>query len=310
LTGALKNNAELPDESILAQLSLDTVKVEKLVKEFLTAQSLTILPQNSFGDAVAQFVDKDDKHAMEFFVNESLSSQVKHLLESNEVDEEDITEVMDTYRSKLEELFADGHLQKTKKTKLKPKPDSWESDMDGHWADEPGALIHTDGEGEDEDENLASLPPKKPAARSRGKAAATTRKSAATTKKAPAPRGGRGKKKAVEEDEEEDDDGDVIMLDDDDEDDDEDLFVKPTRSTAKKSAPRVSTRVKSPPAKTTTARAPAKQSTLNFSQPSTQRGRTTATKGRKIHEPSDDEISDDDDAFEPASSSRGLRSRR
>jgi double-strand break repair protein MRE11 len=112
-TGALKNNAELPEESVLAQLSIDTVKVDKLVKEFLTAQSLTILPQNSFGDAVAQFVDKDDKHAMEVFVNESLSSQIKHLLDSNDVDEEDIAEVMDTYRAKLEELFADGHLRRT-----------------------------------------------------------------------------------------------------------------------------------------------------------------------------------------------------
>ena len=58
-SGTLKNNAELPDQSILEQLSLDSVKVERLVKEFLTAQSLTILPQNSFGDAVTQFVDKD-----------------------------------------------------------------------------------------------------------------------------------------------------------------------------------------------------------------------------------------------------------
>lgn len=97
----------------MAQLSLDTVKVEKLVREFLTAQSLTILPQNSFGDAVAQFVDKDDKHAMEMFVNESLANQIKHLLDSNDVDEDDITDAMDVYRTKLEELFAAGHLKKT-----------------------------------------------------------------------------------------------------------------------------------------------------------------------------------------------------
>jgi len=112
IPGKLKDNAELPEESILAQLSLDTVKVEKLVREFLTAQSLTILPQNSFGDAVSQFVDKDDKHAMEMFVNESLANQIKYLLDSNDVEEEDITEAMDHYRSKLEEMFAAGHLKK------------------------------------------------------------------------------------------------------------------------------------------------------------------------------------------------------
>jgi double-strand break repair protein MRE11 len=60
--------------------ALDTVRVEQLVRDFLAAQSLTILPQNSFGDAVSQFVDKDDKHAMEMFVNESLENQAQHLL--------------------------------------------------------------------------------------------------------------------------------------------------------------------------------------------------------------------------------------
>lgn len=97
---------------MLNQLSLDSVKVEKLVKEFLEAQSLTILPQNSFGDAVTQFVDKDDKHAMEMFVNESLANQLKHLLETNDVDEEDIVTEMEQYRTKLEQLFASGQLKR------------------------------------------------------------------------------------------------------------------------------------------------------------------------------------------------------
>ncbi|KAF2189716.1 DNA repair exonuclease [Zopfia rhizophila CBS 207.26] len=309
---ALRNNAELPEESILAQLSIDTVKVEKLVREFLTAQSLTILPQNSFGDAVAQFVDKDDKHAMEMFVNESLANQLKHLLESNDVDEEDIAEEMEQYRTKLEELFASGQLKKTKKAKIKLKPDNWDTDMDGEWADQPGALIHTDAEDEDDEDDLASIPPKKPAARGRGKAAGTTRKTAAAPKKAPAAKGGRGKKKVVEEDEDDDEDGDVIMIDeDDDEEDEESLFVKPSRTTVKKPAARASTRAKSPVKKTTT-RGPTKQSTLNFSQTSTQRSQASARapRGRKAQEPSDDEISDDDDAFEPAPTTRGTRSRR
>lgn len=102
----------MPEESVLAQLSLDNVKVEKLVREFLTAQSLTILPQNSFGDAVSQFVDKDDKHAMEMFVNESLANQIKHLLEIDKGDDEEIQAAMDQYRSKLEELFAAGRLKR------------------------------------------------------------------------------------------------------------------------------------------------------------------------------------------------------
>ena len=98
---------------MLAQLSLDSVKVEKLVKEFLQAQSLTILPQNSFGDAVTQFVDKDDRHAMEVFVEESLKNQMKHLMEVNDVDEEELTNEMEDYRTKLEGMFASGQAKKT-----------------------------------------------------------------------------------------------------------------------------------------------------------------------------------------------------
>ena len=108
----------MPEESILAQLAIDNVKVEKLVREFLTAQSLVILPQNSFGDAVSQFVDKDDKHAMEMFVNESLANQIKHLMEIDQQDEEELQMAMDQYRSKLEELFAAGRLKKVKQIEL------------------------------------------------------------------------------------------------------------------------------------------------------------------------------------------------
>jgi double-strand break repair protein MRE11 len=283
---ALKNNAELPEDAIMAQLSLDTVKVEKLVKEFLMAQSLTILPQNSFGDAVAQFVDKDDKHAMEMFVNESLANQLKHLLDSNEVEEDDLTNEMEEYRTKLEELFASGHLKKSRKAKYKPKPDGWDSDMDGEWADQPGALIHTDNEAEDDGEESASLPAKKPATRGRGKAAATTRKPAAAPKRVPATKG-RGKKKVVEEDEDdEDEDGDIPMEDDDDEEEDDDaLFVKPSRTATRKPAPRAKSPVKKAASR---AKAPAKQSTINFSsQAATQRSQATRAppSRKKVQEP-------------------------
>jgi len=107
-----REEPEMPEDSVMEQLSLDSVKVEKLVREFLTAQSLSILPQNNFGDAVSQFVDKDDKHSMEMFVNESLSNQLKHLLERGSIDEMEITDAMDQHKTKLEELFAAGHMRK------------------------------------------------------------------------------------------------------------------------------------------------------------------------------------------------------
>ena len=312
--------AELPEESILAQLSIDSVKVEKLVREFLTAQSLTILPQNSFGDAVSQFVDKDDKHAMEMFVNESLMDQIKHLMEVDQMDEEEIQNAMDQHKSKLEELFAAGHLKKTKRNKLKPRPENWDTDLDGDWEAQPGALIRSDVD-EDEEENEEAVA--KPAAKGRGKAAAP-KKAAAPAKKAAPAKTARGKKKVIEEEEEESEeeaDGDVVMVSDDGE---SQLFTQPTRATKKAAPPpkpaapgrrgaATAKRAVSPPKRAPPPRAVAARQTrlTQFSQPSTQtqrgRGKTPAK------EISGDEISDDeDDAFEPAPSAnlRSTRSRR
>ena len=80
----------MPEEGVLASLmSIDNVKVEKLVREFLVAQSLKILPRTHFGDAVTQYVDKDDKHAMETFVEESLTLQVQELLTIDQGEDND-----------------------------------------------------------------------------------------------------------------------------------------------------------------------------------------------------------------------------
>jgi double-strand break repair protein MRE11 len=302
---ALKNDVEEPEAEIMAEFTIDSVKVDKLVKEFLDAQTLTILPQNSFGDAVSQFVDKDDKHAMETFVKDSLSTQLKHLMEANEVKEEEIVQEMAQHREQLEQLFASGQL-KNRKHKIKPKPDSWDSDFEGPWVDQPGALVRSDNEAEKEDdESLASIPSKKAAPRGRGKAAGTTRQTAAATKKAvPAAKGGRGKKKVVEEEEESDevDDGDVIMIDDDDEESDGVFVSSQKKAPAKKPAAKAKApaRAKSPVKKTATAKAKtsATQSKLNFSQTPTPRSQPTrpaASRGKKVVQ----EPVSDDPLFSP-----------
>ncbi|KAF7169629.1 hypothetical protein CNMCM5623_002251 [Aspergillus felis] len=263
------------DEAAMSQLStLDTVKVEQLVREFLAAQSLTVLPQNSFGDAVAQFIDKDDKHAMEMFVNESLEGQVKHLMsldrEGDDMDDEELAQssiqkAMDKYRTQMEEMFSRGVKKRSTrgKKRFKPKPDGWDTEFDGEWEDQPGALIHSDNEGGDPNEEEAgedgTEPQKTASSRGRGRgrggrAAATT--TSRTTTKTPAPKKStpakttRGRKQQVVSDEEDDD---VVMLDDDeedaapqalsnideDEDDDDDsqaLFVKQPKTRTRKPA--------------------------------------------------------------------------
>ncbi|KAH8816455.1 DNA repair protein [Xylogone sp. PMI_703] len=278
-----KVEKEMPDEAIIASLAIDNVKVEKLVREFLTAQSLKILPQAPFGDAVTQFVDKDDKHAMEMFVNESLAGQVKQMLELDADDDEELENAMERYRNRVDEMFAAGTLKRTKKAaRYKPRPENWDSDMDGEWEDQPGAIEISDaGEdetsapparrgraatagGSDDDASIISAAPpakKAPAKRAPAKKAAAPK---APAKKATAKAPARGRKKVAEPSEDEDDD--IIMIDDN---------PPPTRSQ---------------PSRTT--RAPARgsrQTTLNFSQ---------SQPKSMAKELSDDEISDDD-AFEP-----------
>lgn len=83
----------LPD-SVIQQLGgdIDAIKVEKLVQGFLETQSLSVLAENGLGDAIAQFVDKDDRHAVEEFVKSSLKDQIKKLLDSGVIEERDIHE--------------------------------------------------------------------------------------------------------------------------------------------------------------------------------------------------------------------------
>lgn len=315
-----------PDMPDMEELTLDSVKVDKLVKEFLAAQSLVILPQNSFSDAVGQFVDKDDKHAMEEFLNESLNNQQANLMvgagnaedggdESGEgvISEDTMLEMIENHRLRMEQQHASGELRiHRKRGNLKPKPADWDSDMQGHWEDSYlSVMVVEDGE-EPEDDDDASVASATRPARGRGsrggrggKTAAGTTRKAPAAKKAPAKTAARGKKNTQTYDDDEDDDEDVIMLDDDDdEDDSQGLFVKPT-APMKKAPARA-------PAKSTRGRGAgsagrsATQSTLGFASQSqapgsTARSSTARTKvapSKRMQEPDDDEISDDG-AFEP-----------
>jgi double-strand break repair protein MRE11 len=327
-----KELVELPEESVLAEMALDAVKVEELVREFLTAQSLTILPQNSFGDSVSQFVDKDDRYAMEVFVDESLTLQVKHLLSAEQNDQDDVSEAMEEYRVKLESLFAAGqkprvskigHVQSSKtdylqhkNRKYKPKPDVWDDELDGAWEDQPGAIVHDDGE-DVEMADEPSPPARGATARGRGrgrgrasKAATTsTRKTAAAPKAAPAK--GKAGKRNFGEEEDDDEESDVNMHFDDDDNDDDDLFVKAASTSKKPTAP--SRAAPMPSKNSTRSAATTKQSTLDFSQPSQLRARVPSSRAaaqkKQVIEVSDDDISDDE-AFEPVPAAKATRSRR
>jgi len=284
--------------------------VDQLVQEFFAQQELKILPQAPFGNAVNQFVSKDDKHAVEMFLMDSLSTQVKGLLQ---LDDDAVTEGLDAhiadFRKVMEKSYVEGESQAARRRRrFKPKPNGWDSDMNGHWTEQPGVLEEVPSSPEpqtsrrapadsrdvfsDDEEDLFG---DTPAPRARPAAKATTSratkkapakpaaKKAAPARKAPS----RGRKKAANPfiDDGEEEDEDVVM-----EDDDFDLPVakpapppKPTRATRGAAKP--------------------KQTTLNFSQSQSQR--PAAKKAQKAIEISDDEISDD--AFESMPTTRSKR---
>ncbi|KAK5059853.1 hypothetical protein LTR84_009736 [Exophiala bonariae] len=227
---------ELANEIMAKLADVETISIDDLVKEFLEAQSLTILPQNYFGDAVSQYVDKDDKHAMETFVNESLATQIKSLVKlqngdnEEDEDEDDLATQINEQRARMEELFAAGAI-KANKARFKPKPENWDSDLDGEWEAQPAALIRNDEDFADMDDNASDdgtpAPRASTSTRGRGRGrgargargaatAASTRKPATTAaaKKTSAATASRSRKRAVpsEEDEEEED---IVMFDDD-----------------------------------------------------------------------------------------------
>lgn len=272
---------------------------------------MKILPQAPFGDAVNQFVNKDDKHAVEMFLLESLSTQVKGLLQ---LDDEKVTDDLEAqieeYRKVMEKDFVIGqHKQAQRKRRFKPKPNGWDSDVDGHWHAQPEALeelvasppqatsksrggarpisgVVFSDENEDmlEEEPVAAEP--KRAARGARKTAATPAKKAAVAKKvavakkaaAPAKKAttrtakaaARGRKRGNPFEDSDEEEEDVIMEDDD--------FEPPPPSTRATRGAAKSTR----------------QTTLNFASQSQKQARAT----QKAIEISDDEISEDDDAFE------------
>ncbi|KAI0999699.1 Double-strand break repair protein [Podosphaera aphanis] len=275
---------KVPDAAVLAAMEGDAVKVGKLVHEFLTAQSLKIIPQAEFGDAVTQYVEKGDHHALESFVSESLTLQVKEMLALDEDEVENLDEQMERFRVKREKMFADGLLKKAKqRQKLLPRPPNWDSDEQGAWADQPGAVV-VDEEADapasksaktsifisDDDDERASVmldtvkkttAKRSPAKRVPAKARATAKSKAAD--KAPA----RGRKNVIALDEDEDDD--AMVLD----------TAPPARSRPQRAAT-----------------AKSKQTQLNFSQ--------TQTKNQTTTEANDDEISDDAFDIAPRTSRR------
>lgn len=189
----------MPDEVAARDADENGVSIGKLVQDFLEAQSLKILPQAPFSEAVHNFVKNDDKHAVEALVSESLDGQLKQMLRLDTGDDEeepDIESAMERYRARQEEQFAAGQFKTAQKRILKERPEDWDSDMDGHWEDQEGVVAF---------ESVASAPQQP--GRSNGSGARAAQKSAPARSSRAAP----ARRRMVDDDG--DDDDDFLMVD-------------------------------------------------------------------------------------------------
>jgi double-strand break repair protein MRE11 len=284
-----KFDAEAEQEIMARAQNVEGIKVKKLVREFLEAQSLTILPQNYFGDAVTQYVDKDDKHAMEIFVNDALANQVKELVkmqndgDAGDDDDKTFGDQIQEIREGIERDFSEA-IRKNKRAtrKLKPKPELWDSDSDGPWEDNPGAIIRSDDDDEGEEDDDDGTPASRTTGRgatARGRGRGSTRGAASSRARGAAKAkttttSSRSKKKPISDDsdEEEESEPEPVVIDDDDDEESDSQAVffsdkkgkkgngssttttsraKPTTSSTTRRNPPGSSKPMNPPARTT-----------------------------------------------------------
>lgn len=120
---SIVDDIEIDNSELLAEYGgrIENIKVEDLVKEFMENSKLEILPINGLGDAVAQFMDKDDRHALENFVGDSLKTYMIKMREFEDLNEEKIAEVVEKHKSYLEDAFEKG-LIKIKRVTIRTHP--------------------------------------------------------------------------------------------------------------------------------------------------------------------------------------------
>jgi double-strand break repair protein MRE11 len=79
-TGVKRASATIIDEAEIGEeeeTDEQIIRVEALVKEFLSAQTLSVLEENGLGQAIESYVDKDDKRALQDFIDDTLKEHVE-----------------------------------------------------------------------------------------------------------------------------------------------------------------------------------------------------------------------------------------
>lgn len=255
---------------------------------------------------------------MDTFVSGSLANQLRDLLALG-AEDDDLDGAMQKIRDERERQFQAGLVKNGPKRQYKPRPDDWDSDMEGHWENSPNAVIANPASvpqastgqrsvhagprpgtnRDDEDlsmDDFDSVQPvaktttaRRPAATRTTKTAAPRQTATAAAKKTTAPKRGGGRKKGPFEDSD-DSNADELMIDDEIEDNEQPQPARRSRAAPARPAGRM------------------RQTTLQLSQPPRQQrpSRKATQQTQQSLELSDDEISDEDD-FEPAPTTRARK---
>ncbi|TFK75611.1 DNA repair exonuclease [Pluteus cervinus] len=262
---------------------LAKVQMGSLVKEYLQAQELQLLPENGMSDAIQMFVEKDDIHAIDSHVTSSLNELISGVQAEEEFNEDELDEIVakakDDHEKEYAEMVKQGKAAKASKKKGKEKATAGAESDDSMLMDVDGGGGGSDYEIDDDE---PAPPPKKRATTTRTTTKATTTKKApakAPAKKATTTTGrGRGKKAAIPVDS---DSGEAFEeVPDDDEEEDEEEVPKPVKRT-NRAAILSQPAPKKAPAKRKTPAPPAKQSQLTFTPATTSRpSRAAASKAK------------------------------
>ncbi|EPX74966.1 Rad32 nuclease [Schizosaccharomyces octosporus yFS286] len=97
-----KKNNEVVD-NVGEDIKINALRVESLVNEYLKKNQLECLPGNVLGEAVINFVEKDDKDAIKECVEDHLSKQI-NLLVKKRVTEENLEEEIKTLVNNIPQL--------------------------------------------------------------------------------------------------------------------------------------------------------------------------------------------------------------
>lgn len=89
---------------------LDKLKIQSLVESYLEQEDgLQILPENGLGDAIKNFIEKDDRDALKNFVKNSLAIQLDSLMDIDNLDEDNLFEEI----TKSKQSFAKSNTKKS-----------------------------------------------------------------------------------------------------------------------------------------------------------------------------------------------------